>query len=129
MQIGEKIKTVREVKKLSQEDMAHHLGMSPNGYAKLERGESRLYMKKLEEIAKILEIDILDLLAITPQSVVIIGERGVLNNTHGTNQYYDNDVNKDELLKAKDVIIEQQKQQIELLREMVQMLKGNSDNS
>ena len=42
--------------------MAEKLNMSLNSYAKIERGEIKLYLNKLEQIAQILDIDIVELI-------------------------------------------------------------------
>ncbi|WP_146121318.1 helix-turn-helix domain-containing protein, partial [Haemophilus influenzae] len=47
MSVNEKIRKVRESKAWSQEQMAEKLNMSLNGYAKIERGETKLYLDKL----------------------------------------------------------------------------------
>ena len=35
------------------------LNMSLNGYAKIERGESKIYLDKLEQIAQVFDIDVI----------------------------------------------------------------------
>lgn len=62
MNINEKIRRIRESKEWSQEQMAEKLNMSLNGYAKIERGETKLYLDKLEQIAQILDIDVVILI-------------------------------------------------------------------
>ena len=62
MNINEKIRRIRESKEWSQEQMAEKLNMSLNGYAKIERGETKLYLDKLEHIAHILDIDVVELI-------------------------------------------------------------------
>mgnify|MGYP000997623052 CR=1 FL=1 len=62
MNINEKIRRIRESKEWSQEQMAEKLNMSLNGYAKIERGETKLYLDKLEQIAQILDIDVVELM-------------------------------------------------------------------
>ncbi|WP_410681362.1 helix-turn-helix domain-containing protein [Avibacterium paragallinarum] len=62
MNINEKIRRVRESKEWSQEQMAEKRNMSLNGYAKIERGETKLYLDKLEQIAQILDIDVVELI-------------------------------------------------------------------
>ena len=42
--------------------MAEKLNMSLNGYAKIERGETKLYLDKLEQIAQVFDIDIVELM-------------------------------------------------------------------
>ena len=53
---------MREARHWSQEEMAGKLNMSINGYAKIERGETRLNLPRLEQISEILGMDILDLI-------------------------------------------------------------------
>lgn len=42
--------------------MAEKLNMSLNGYAKIERGESKIYLDKLEQIAQVFDIDVVELM-------------------------------------------------------------------
>lgn len=42
---NEKIRVLRKMNQLSQEEMAEKMNMSRSGYAKLERGESNLNLK------------------------------------------------------------------------------------
>lgn len=62
MSVNEKIRTIRETRNWSQEDMAEKVNMSKNGYAKIERGETKLNLHKLEQIANIFNIDVLELI-------------------------------------------------------------------
>ena len=62
MSVNEKIRKIREAKDWSQEQMAEKLNMSLNGYAKIERGESKIYLDKLEQIAQVFDIDIVELM-------------------------------------------------------------------
>lgn len=61
MDINEKIRKLRESNSWSQEQMAEKLNMSLNGYAKIERGESNIYLEKLEQIAQVFDIDVVEL--------------------------------------------------------------------
>lgn len=51
--VGFKIKTMRQSRNLTQEGMAELLNMSHSNYAKLERGEIDMTLKRLQEIAKV----------------------------------------------------------------------------
>ena len=62
MKTYEKIRLMREMNQWSQEEVAYNLNLSTNGYAKIERGETRLNLPRLEQIAEIFHIDLLDLL-------------------------------------------------------------------
>ena len=60
--IRERIKRIRIEKGYSQEYMADMLNVSQNAYHKLERGHTRISLKKFIEISKILEIEISELI-------------------------------------------------------------------
>lgn len=62
MSVNEKIRKIREAKDWSQEQMAEKLNMSLNGYTKIERGESKIYLDKLEQIAQVFDIDVVELM-------------------------------------------------------------------
>ena len=62
MSVNEKIRKIREAKDWSQEQMAEKLNVSLNGYAKIERGESKIYLDKLEQIAQVFDIDVVELM-------------------------------------------------------------------
>jgi transcriptional regulator with XRE-family HTH domain len=61
--MGQKVRMVRELKGFSQEYMAHSLGMSQRGYSKLERDESKLDWERITQIAKLFEMEPLDLVS------------------------------------------------------------------
>lgn len=66
----EQIRTARECKNYSQETMAEKLNITTGGYSKLERGESKMSVDKLIEIAKVLEIELSDLFLIQGKSPI-----------------------------------------------------------
>lgn len=49
---------------VSQEEMAHKMNMSLSGYAKIERGETKLHYDKLVQIARIFNMNLADLIDI-----------------------------------------------------------------
>ncbi len=57
MQVSENIRTIREIKKFKQEHMADKLGISITAYSKLESGETMMTPTRLQEIAKILDVE------------------------------------------------------------------------
>lgn len=67
MQIGDKIRKVRELKGYKQEYVAEQLGMSVTAYGNIERNDSSITFDKLEEIAGILEVSVQDILNIPEQ--------------------------------------------------------------
>lgn len=71
MEINEKVRTLREIKRFSQEEMAAKLGMSVNGYAKIERGKRRLDIPKLEQIAAVFGMDVADLITADTDTIYV----------------------------------------------------------
>ncbi|WP_031526348.1 helix-turn-helix domain-containing protein [Dyadobacter crusticola] len=60
--LSEKIRLIRLQKGLSQENMADMLGLSTTAYGDLERGRTELSVSRLENIAKLLDVKLPDLL-------------------------------------------------------------------
>ena len=56
-----KIKELRKLKKLSQQSVAVKLGISQEAYSKIERNKTQLNWDKLNKLAKILDVNIWDL--------------------------------------------------------------------
>ncbi len=121
MDIGEKIRKVRELKNLSQEDMADKLHMTANNYAKLERGEIKMHIDMLEHIANIFNMEASDLLSLDKKGFVCIIDNNI-GNLSANDFYHFQECT--ELLKQKDLLIEQQAQQIKLLTEILSSLQS-----
>ncbi len=126
MKVNEKIRLVRETHSWSQEEMADKLSMSTNGYAKIERGETRLNLPKLEQIAKIFDMDLIELLSVSDKTVVcLISE----NSTHSSNYYGSSQELTTEIEKLKlalihkDELLAQQEREIKTLQSLVEALK------
>jgi len=60
-----RLRMVRAERGLSQENVAALLGISPTGYAKIERGENEPTLARIEEIAKALNVEVGDLLPVS----------------------------------------------------------------
>lgn len=61
MTIQNNIRQAREMQNLTQEEVAERLSMTTSGYAKIERGATQLKFEKLEKIAQIFNMDIIEL--------------------------------------------------------------------
>lgn len=61
--LGEKIRSIRVLKGLSQENMAELLDMSVRGYGAIERGATDIPFSRLQQIANKLDMSVADLLA------------------------------------------------------------------
>jgi transcriptional regulator with XRE-family HTH domain len=58
-QIGERVRLARAVKRMSQEKLGEHLGVTFQQVQKYEKGFNRISASTLFQIAKVLEVDIL----------------------------------------------------------------------
>lgn len=130
MKINEKIRQLREQHQLSQENMADKLGMSVTGYAKIERGEVRSNLPRLEQISEVFDMDICELLSYGETEKVYFNN-SVTESTNSNNFLFavGNDnlekaiqqlqliiSHKDELLAQKDKIILGLEREVALLR-------------
>jgi transcriptional regulator with XRE-family HTH domain len=100
MKVHEKIRFMRESKEWSQEDMAEKLAMSVSGYSKIERGETKGYIPKLEEIAKVFDMELMELMSFGERHIYLISE----NSNNGCNM----------ISSPTELAFEIQKQQLQL---------------
>ncbi len=81
MKIGNKIKKIRDLKGIPVKEMAGKLNLSINGYSKIEREEVELSLVKLENIAKIFNVDIQFILEFDVDSFLNSYKESKKNNT------------------------------------------------
>lgn len=113
MTIGSKIKRIREIKQLTQEDMAEKIGMSPQGYGKIERDEADVSFTRLEQIAKVFNMKVEEMIAFDEK--VIFNNFGTAND-QSFSVNYESVSNKERELYEKT---------IKLLEEKIKWLEGN----
>nr|WP_078273224.1 helix-turn-helix transcriptional regulator [Moraxella bovis] len=109
--------------------MAEKLGLTRQGYAKIETGKSLPNLERLDEIAKLFGVNLFKLLKTDNKSVVYqIGE-----NYHGNNNYYNNneklqteidklklEIEKLNLIIAhRDELLKQKEDYIQVLKKLV----------
>jgi transcriptional regulator with XRE-family HTH domain len=82
LEVYEKIRFLRESNNWSQEEMAEKLNMSPSGYSKIERGETKPALAKLVKIAEIFEVDLIELIPLDGKNIYLIGTNNG-NNVNG----------------------------------------------
>jgi transcriptional regulator with XRE-family HTH domain len=123
MSVHEKIRFVRQLKGWSQEDVASKLGMSPNGYGSIERGETDVNLSRLEQIAQMFGIKLSDLLELNEK--IVFNQAG--ENNHQSNWHVGSCSPEFLQLKTeleKEQAINAQKdKEIEYLKEIIGMLK------
>ena len=71
LNIGHKIKKLRELKNLTQEHMANSIGISQGAYSRMELGETEITYSKLEKIS--------EELGLKPEEIIAFNESVVFN--------------------------------------------------
>lgn len=61
MCVQKKIRLLRRTQGWSQEEMAHKLEMSTNGYGSIERGDTDVSLSRLKQIASLLNVNVSEL--------------------------------------------------------------------
>jgi transcriptional regulator with XRE-family HTH domain len=134
MEIHEKICLMRHARKWSQEDMAEKLSMSVNGYANIEHGDTDLQFSRLNQIAKVFGVDLLELFNLGEKGILcFIGEnyRNVQNSNGQIVNYSDeqtelkHQIEKLQLmLENKEQVIESKEQEIKYLKKILELDKA-----
>lgn len=113
------IRELREQRNWTQEYMAEQLGLTRNGYAKIERGESTPSLERLDDIAKVLDVRVIELLKLDNQKFIC-----QISENHSNNYYNGDDTLRHEIEKLKliiahkDEIIQQKDEYIQVLKKM-----------
>lgn len=111
--ISKNIRKYRELKGYSQEYMAHELDITQASYAKLENNSTKINVERLFTIAKVLEMDVADILELNKQTIY---NQEFKENSVGhqevQNLHQDNKEAYEKLIQAKD-------EQIALLKAML----------
>ena len=132
MALNDKIRELRKAQNWSQEEMAEKMEMSKNGYARIERGEGKLDWDKLQKIAAIFKIDIVQLIEAENKGFVIQQTIGFHNDDN--NHHYGNNIDSlvIEIEKLKLTVayqkelLEQKNNEIQTLNSLVAFLKEAS---
>ncbi|MBS1599716.1 MAG: helix-turn-helix transcriptional regulator [Bacteroidetes bacterium] len=67
---GQNIKTIRELKNLTQDYVATQLNMSVPNYSNIETGKTDVTLTRLQQIAKVLQIDYRQILNLNPSQLL-----------------------------------------------------------
>ena len=74
LQLGQKIKKLRELKNFTQSHVASELGITQSAYSKMELGETELSYSKLTKIAEVL--------GMAPEEIMTFNEQMIFNVMH-----------------------------------------------
>lgn len=127
MQTHEKLKMMRKNKGWTQEETAEKLEWAINSYRKIERGEAHIKLEQLQEIAKVMGVDIKELVNSDDKTVLNFAENC------SQNHYFQSSLANctilltetqcaHELEKA-HLVISQQAEKIEMLNKQIEYLQ------
>lgn len=133
--VPEIIKSIRVSKNITQTDLADKLGMSQNGYSKVERGLTEITIEKLKEIANALDVHYLELLGkgsgLETNRLIMAEERVEelekamqVKEKHYIDTINDNQNRSEKRINDLERIIESQTETILLLKEKIAMLEN-----
>ena len=142
MKTQDKIRAIRTQQKISQEQMAERLDLTPQAYSKIESGKTKLSLDRIQRIAQILNIDVTELIHNNDNGVFLLINENCTNENlnNGAIIYHGNQqsINEQELkhdnekmqiiITHKDEIIEQLKQENALLKQMLNLLNTQQTN-
>ncbi len=74
LQLGQKIKKLRELKNFTQSHIASELGITQSAYSKMELGETEVSYSKLSKIAEVL--------GMAPEEIMTFNEQMIFNVMH-----------------------------------------------
>jgi transcriptional regulator with XRE-family HTH domain len=136
MLLHQKIRLLRLQKGWSQEIMADKLHMSPNGYGSIERGETNIQLSRVNQIAKLFNVEVFELFEDCEQNVFnSMGSHNTeIQNNNNSRCYFntpdttriDCQNHQRELendIKTKTMLCEQQAKEICLLRQLNDLLQ------
>ena len=125
MELNQKIRKLREFHEWSQEEMAERLSMSKNGYAKIERGVSQVNLERLQQIANLFQMDVVELLSSEHKGLVCLFSE----NSQYSSNYYNNgeapaEIEKLQLMLAhKDELMNQKDKEIAALKHIISLME------
>jgi transcriptional regulator with XRE-family HTH domain len=129
MSIAQNIKNIRELKNFTQDYMATQLDITQGAYSKIERGETDMPLSRLEQIAKILGIKLLDIIGFDEGKIClyISKDKYADNSKHGNgSKGFVVNSNFSEKEKLYEQMIQQQKEEIVFLKKMLEVYTKQS---
>ncbi len=116
MDLHYKVKLLREDKKISQEHIAHHLGLSQSQYSRRENGEIKFIAEEISKLSKILEIPISQLFGEESNSFSVQTQNGGNFGQHITIP--------EKLIEQYEARLTEKEKVIQLLEEKIRLLKN-----
>ncbi|MGA0556894.1 helix-turn-helix domain-containing protein [Larkinella sp. VNQ87] len=126
MEIGEKIRHFRVIKKYSQENMAYELNISITAYGNIERGKSDISYSRLKQISDVLEMPVYIIVGYSDQ--IYLNSNRSVHTKYGQNRVESIfATNRDFLqeLQVAELKIEALERELSLTNELLDLLKSS----
>jgi transcriptional regulator with XRE-family HTH domain len=131
MELPNKLKLIRTLKNWTQEEVADKLDISSHAYAKMERGEMDINFSRLQKIAEVMDIGLLQLFGLDEKNVFnLMGDQnGDHNNQCIDNNWNINSLSNDQMeykhqLEKFYLMLEQQQKEIDYLKQQINDLRN-----
>jgi transcriptional regulator with XRE-family HTH domain len=128
MKIGDKLKKIRLLRGLKQEEMANILHVSTQAYSKLERNETKMDDQRLEQIALFLNTSPEAIKDFDESNLFVNNVSGGHDNKNQSGHTVINHFYGDESLSVLQKTVEQQTELIAALKEEIEFLRKQVDH-
>lgn len=128
MKIGDKLKKIRLLRGLKQEEMANILHVSTQAYSKLERNETKMDDQRLEQIALFLNTSPEAIKDFDESNLFVNNVSGGHDNKNQSGHTVINHFYGDESLSILQKTVEQQTELIAALKEEIEFLRKQVDH-
>jgi transcriptional regulator with XRE-family HTH domain len=115
LNIGENIKKFRELKNMTREEMADHLGLSVSAYGKIERNETDPTISRIQQIAQVLQVELAQILNFDVSQIFNISNNHLVQSNIGPkaeNIYFQGDDYREKYIKMLEAENERLKQNL-----------------
>jgi len=113
---------MRLFKGWSQEEMAEKLEMAVSGYAKIEQGKTDINFSRFQQIAKIFEIELADLIRLSERNVLNVIDNSNNNSVSSNISISTLESNAKQEIEKLRLLNEQQTKEISYLKEIIDHL-------
>jgi transcriptional regulator with XRE-family HTH domain len=118
MKLHEKIKHFRELKKLSQENVAYELGLNQSQYSRRENGNIKFNSDEISKLSQVLEVSMTDLFT---------DESTIFNNNNQKGGFFGQNINiPTELIEQYELRLREKDELIKSLKETIELMKKSS---
>jgi transcriptional regulator with XRE-family HTH domain len=126
MQTHEKLRLMRQHKKLTQEKLAEKLDWAVNSYRKIEQGKASIKLEKLQQIANVMGVNVEELMNSDDKTVLNFAENCTQSNLAHCTVYLTETQCVHELEKARLLLQERDKENENLKKQILQLEEINA---